>query len=102
MKPYDINVLMTAVLFQATVHQTTVIKNTVHGITGERLEKWFSEGRKSIKQMNWLLKGAEDDIEPLRVIAIDIVRSLIDLEDKEHFIAYLNQYKQPSEIEQIN
>ena len=101
MNKYDLNILILAVLFQATVHQCTTLKGEIHGAIGNRLDKWFKEGRASIKKMNRLLGKAEDDIEPLRVIALDIMQSLIALEDKEHFIAYLNQYQQPGEIEQI-
>ena len=98
MKPYDANVLMTTVLFQATVHQNTFVMGKVFGKTGDRLMKWQIEGRKAIKQMNWMLGEAEADIEPLTIAVMEILRELLEVEDKEHFINYLNSYKQVSEL----
>lgn len=97
MKKEDLNLISLIVFFQSTVHQLTTLKGTVHGNMGGSLDKWFKEGRSLIKMMGRKFdEDTKEDIEQLQIITIDIMENLLKLEDKEHFIKYLNQYEQPS------
>lgn len=87
------NILMTAVLFQATTHLTAVLKGDVHGGMGNALDKWFKVGVPAIKKMNRMLGPAEESIEMLTIITVDVLQSLINMPDPEDFVKYLNNYK---------
>lgn len=97
------NLVITNILFQATLSQSTTLKGTIYGKMGESLEKWFKEGRRLFKRMDRVFdEDTKDDFDILQAISIDVVKALLQVKDKKDFVDYLNRYEEKENIETNN